>query len=539
MNVTLIALALLPAADPSGDEFFETKVRPVLVEHCVKCHGPAKQQGGVRLDGRDFLVKEIDGEPAVVKPGDAKTSRMMLAVRHEGDYPMPAKGKLADDQIAALTKWVEMGAPWPAAVVKAAGPAKPQWAFQPVANPTPPAGPDAEPIDRFLAAKLKAAKLDFGPPADKRVWLRRVSIDLTGLPPTSAETEAFLKDTSPTAAGTVADRLLASPAFGERWGRHWLDVARYADTRESGFQVDVRYPFAWTYRDWVIRAFNRDVPFNEFAALQVAADHLRQDPEHPDLAALGFLTVGRRFSANGEQEDDVIDDRIDVLSRGFLGLSVGCARCHDHKFDPIPTKDYYSLYGVMRGLTAVEKPFAATDAERKKLADFRADKERLHQTWVDHSLAHHATLFGDAFSADGYAASLLEWQSAKKFPVVLPKEFKANLSDRRRAILTRHDKSGWHPIAGPWLAFARLPSAGFAAASPGVLREIAESKRTLAPRVAALFRDRPAPTSLHEVAGRYGELFAEIDGRWRAALDGPRKHGTPVTTLGDRGSDEV
>ena len=337
---------------PEAVEFFETKVRPVLVETCVRCHGEKKQGSGLRLDSRAAVLEGGENGPAVV-PGDPDKSLLIQAVRqtHE-DIKMPPKGKLPEPAIGALAAWVKMGAPWSERPVPAgdqAQAAATHWAFQPIRVVAPPTVKDrawaASPIDAFVLAKLEAEGMTHSPPADKRTLIRRATFDLLGLPPTPGEVDAFLADDSPDAFARVIDRLLASPRYGERWGRHWLDVARYADTKGYVFTEERRYPYSYTYRDYVIRAFNDDKPYDQFLVEQIAADRLPGSAGKPSLAALGFLTVGRRFLNNNE---DIVDDRIDVVSRGLLGLTVTCARCHDHKFDPIPTDDYYSLFGVFR-----------------------------------------------------------------------------------------------------------------------------------------------------------------------------------------------
>ena len=538
----LVVLAVAPGADPATEEFFETSVRPVLADHCYSCHGPDKQKGGVRLDGPDFLFKEIDGNEPLVKPKDVKTSRVLAAVRHEGDYPMPPKGKLTPAQIGALEKWVAMGAPWPAvAVPSKAVDAKQHWAFQPIARSEPPAGSDPSPIDRFVKAKLAANGLTLSAPADRAVWLRRVTFDLTGLPPTPEELSAFEQSSITNLQSEmerVVDRLLASPAYGERWGRHWLDVARYADTREAGFQIDTRYPFAWTYRDWVIRAFNADLPFDEFVVRQLAADRVVDRHDHPEVAALGFLTVGRRFSNGNEPNaQDMIDDQLDVICRGLMGLTVTCARCHDHKFDPIPTRDYYSLYAVFNGEKLADRPTAATLEDRAKLVEFEAEAVRRRQAWEDYAVGMYPKLFGgDVHSAKGYADSMMEWHTSLTGEVVLPKEVKSRkLSERRRSILSGLSKQGWHPVLGPWFVMAKLPPTKYAEA----LADIAETDLKVNPLVAALFRDKPVPATAAEAAARYGELFAAVDQKWRAKLDAVRKDGLPFTKLGDPPADEV
>jgi hypothetical protein len=359
-TLPLVALWTLPAqsADAGGTkpspqavEFFETKIRPVLVEHCQSCHGPKKQQAGLRLDSRAAVLAGSDGGPVLV-PGQPEQSLLIRMVAHQSKVKMPPKGKLPQAAIDDLTAWVKMGAPWPEtpATVKNADPKdawKKHWAFQPVRPQTPPRVKNTvlvkTPVDAFLQAALEAKGLSLSPAADRRTLLRRVTFDLHGLPPTIEEIEAFERDTAPDAYEKVVDRLLASPRYGERWGRHWLDVARYADTKGYVFTEERRYAYAYTYRDYVIRAFNEDLPYDQFILQQLAADRLPPGEDKRALAAMGFLTLGRRFLNNMH---DIIDDRIDVTTRGLLGLTVSCARCHDHKYDPIPTKDYYSLHGV-------------------------------------------------------------------------------------------------------------------------------------------------------------------------------------------------
>jgi mono/diheme cytochrome c family protein len=337
---------------PEANEFFEKKVRPILIENCLSCHGPKKQQGSLRLDNRVSALKGGDSGPVVVA-GKPDESLLIKAIRHDGDLKMPPKGKLAADRVAALTEWVRMGAPWPddapAGATKStiADAREHHWSFRPVKKPEVPNVKNSEhvqtPVDSFILAKLETNSLSLSPPAERHALIRRVTFDLTGLPPTPSEVEAFVNDQSADAYSRLVDRLLASPAYGERWGRHWLDVARYSDTKGYVFTEERRYPNSFTYRDYVIRAFNEDKPYDRFIVEQLAADRLPVGDDNSALAALGYLTLGRRFLNN---QQDIIDDRIDVTMRGLQGLTVGCARCHDHKFDPIPTRDYYSLYGV-------------------------------------------------------------------------------------------------------------------------------------------------------------------------------------------------
>jgi len=367
LTVTLLIIGGSPAGTlaelPASADHFEKLVRPVLVEHCQKCHGPKKQESGLRVDSREALMRGGDGGPAVV-PGKPKEGTLLTAIRQAGKVSMPPSGKLTDPQIAALEKWVSDGAVWPeeppAAADKRTGGItaadRNHWAFKPVVAPPLPAVRDAawpaNEIDRFIRAKLDARGLKPNAVADKRTLIRRVTFDLTGLPPTPVEIARFLEDDSPGAFGTVVDRLLASKHYGERWGRHWLDVARYADTAGDGADYPVRE--AYRYRDWVIDAVNADMPYDQFLREQIAGDILaREGP--PALyagrvTATGFLAIGKRYGYNPGPDYQHLDfaDAIDSVGRSLLGLSLGCARCHDHKYEPITTADYYALYGIFQ-----------------------------------------------------------------------------------------------------------------------------------------------------------------------------------------------
>jgi cytochrome c553 len=351
---------------PTGEQlaFFEKKIRPALVEHCYKCHAAdaEKVRGGLLLDTREGLRKGGDTGPVVV-PGSPDRSPLIKAVRYRDEATkMPPKAKLPDEVIADLEAWVKMGAPDPRDGAKIATKeidiekGREFWAFQKPKKPTPPAVKGAawpkSDIDRFLLAGLEAKGLRPVGDADKRTLIRRAYLDLTGLPPTPEEVEAFVADTSPTAFEKVVDKLLASPRFGERWGRHWLDVARYAET--TGKTVNVNHPYAWRYRDYVIAAFNADKPYDQFIREQLAGDLMAtNDPKAKAerIIATGFLAIGPKAlnERNGIQfELDLADEQIDVTTQAFLGITAACARCHDHKFDPIPQKDYYALAGIFR-----------------------------------------------------------------------------------------------------------------------------------------------------------------------------------------------
>ena len=385
------ATGVVPTAEQLA--FFERHVRPVLVESCFKCHGPEKQKQGLRLDSREAVRKGSDDGP-ILTPENPEASPLVRALRREGDNPMPPKEKLPPGQADLLVQWVKMGAPYPATpgVAQDKLPdASKHWAFQPVRQPAEPTVKDAawvqSPIDRFVLAKLEGKGMTPSPPADRRTRLRRATFDLTGLPPTAAEIEAFENDTADGAFARVLDRLLASPRYGERWGRHWLDVARYADTKGYVFEEERRYPYAYTYRDWVIRALNEDLPYDKFLVAQIAADQM-PGAESRDLAAMGFLTVGRRFLNNVA---DIIDDRIDVIARGTMALTVACARCHDHKYDPIPTADYYSLYGVFASSTEPrDLPLLAAPEQSAPYQAFQKELEA-RQAKVDEFLQQKGT----------------------------------------------------------------------------------------------------------------------------------------------------
>ncbi len=361
----LVFIAPAPAADPSID-FFERKIRPVLVEHCYKCHSAEakKRKGGLALDTRAGLREGGDTGPAIV-PGKPNDSLLLKAVRYaDKELRMPPRAKLPATVIADLEKWVAMGAPDPRGTGSAAAEKKAIdleagrrfWAFQPPRGRPLPAVKDTAwphgPIDHFLLARLEAKGLKPAGDADRAVLLRRATFDLVGLPPTPEEIAAFVNDRSPDAFARVVDRLLAAPQFGERWGRHWLDVARFAES--SGGGRSLLFKDAWRYRDYVIEAFNRDRPYNRFVAEQVAGDLLPYNtPEERrrQLTATAFLALG---PTNYERQNkdllemDVIDEQLDTMGRAFLGMTIGCARCHDHKFDPIPTRDYYALAGIMK-----------------------------------------------------------------------------------------------------------------------------------------------------------------------------------------------
>ena len=350
-----------PNPTPDQVTFFETKIRPVLANSCFGCHGKDVQLAGLRLDSYTALLKGGESGPAII-PGSPEKSLLITAVHQNGKLKMPQGGKLKANEIADLEAWVKMGAIWPnGTATKKADPSS-FWSLQPVKKSRPPKVKHTtwvrNPIDAFILAKVESQHLVPNAEADRRTLIRRLSYDLIGLPPSPAEVDAFLGDKSANAYEKLVDRLLSSPRYGERWARRWMDVARYADTKGYVFEEDRTYHNAYTYRTWLINAFNKDLPYDQFITQQLAADRLPEVQNGDDktaLAALGFLNIGRRFL---NSQPDIIDDRIDVTMRGFQGFTVACARCHDHKFDPIPTQDYYSLYSIFASSNEVAAPIS-------------------------------------------------------------------------------------------------------------------------------------------------------------------------------------
>ena len=486
----------------------------MLADHCFKCHGEKKQKSGLRLDSREFVLKGGELGPVVVA-GKPEISRLILSVNHAKGpdiYAMPGEDeKLPPKAIAALTEWVRQGLPWPQEAKPLAQDPRKHWAFQPVVAPIPPVVTSTDvakirqPLDRFVLAKLKEAGLDFNPEAGREVIIRRLTLALAGYQPTAAEIAAFVADRDPLATEKLVDRLLASPAFGERWGRHWLDVARYADTKGYVFQEERRYPYAYTYRDWVVKAFNDDLPYDQFLRLQIAADQIVKDPENNrDLAALGFLTLGRRFL---NSTPDIIDDRIDVVMRGTQGLTMACARCHDHKFDPLPTAEYYSLYAIFNSSEEPKdlpplKPFTRTKeteefetelaVRQKKLDDFI--RSRYELSYSPEKTAAYLGLAAESLkdtkldanqkakAANLYAAVLGGWKTALK------------------ARLTPTD-----PVWGAWMSLQGVADAEFPKRFAALFAQPAQfADPLLRARLQA-----KAPAKVSELTATYAALLSE------------------------------
>jgi hypothetical protein len=370
-----LACGIALGQTPAQIEYFEKNVRPVLVASCQPCHNAKTKSSGLDLSSSAGFIAGGAGGTLIARD-QPESSHILKAIGYEDSLKMPPMGKLKPEQIESLTNWVKMGAPWPGADMAAAVvPASPKkeftqeqkgfWAFQPVVAPAVPkvkeTGWVRTPVDAFILAKLEEKGLNPAPAAQKTALLRRATFDVTGLPPTEREIQEFLADNSPKAFEKVVDRLLASPRYGERWGRHWLDVARYADS--TGNDEDHRYPYAWRYRDYVISVFNNDMPYDQFVREQIAGDLLPpaagEKINARGMVATGFLALGAKALAQVDKKKmlyDVWDEQVDVTSRAFLGLTMACARCHDHKFDPILTKDYYSMVGMFASTRSFEKP---------------------------------------------------------------------------------------------------------------------------------------------------------------------------------------
>ena len=546
--------------------FFESKVRPILAARCHSCHGAKKQESGLRLDSKSGFAKGGENG-AIVDAKQSDQSELVLAIRREGGRKMPPDKPLPAEEVDTLVEWVRRGAFWPDEsamptndLIRDA--AAKHWAFQPLSWPTRPvlvatAGWAQSPVDSFVLAKLREANLSPSPRADRHTLLRRVSLDLIGLPPTPDEMDAFIADDQPDAFERGVDRLLSSQQYGERWGRHWLDVARYADTKGYVFFEEKKFPWAWTYRDYVIRALNEDLPFDRFVLEQLAADQLELGDGKRPLAAMGFLTLGGRFMNNLH---DVLDDRIDVVSRGLLGLTATCARCHDHKFDPIPQADYYSLYGVFR--SSIEPPLLPEflpSPQTEEYTKFSTEMNARLKKLTDFVTGKHAAL---VTSARVRAAEyLLAAQAQMEKPPTDDFMLLADTNDVNPTMTLRWQvtleaaRKKPHPVWQPWTEFAALPSDQFAAKAGDVVRRLGTLARPsvdvghrqdvedrtaksghlpINPLVFAAVCE-PPPQSLNEVAARYGAILKRIDSKWQETL----KQQTNAKMLLDPNEEEI
>ena len=486
-------IGLLPAQD-----FFESRIRPVLIANCYGCHAETKTSG-LRVDSREGLLKGGNAGPAIV-PGDADHSLLIQAVSHTHErYKMPLGKKLAPAEIEDLKTWVSAGAVWPehaAPAVQARG-AKisPQqrgfWSFRPLAQVS-------GNIDTLVSERLQRAGMKPVAPASKTALIRRATFDLTGLPPTPAEVENFAADESPAAFAKVVDRLLASPHFGERWGRYWLDVARYAEDDIRGLSREA-YPNAWRYRDWVVQAFNSDMPYDEFVKAQIAADLL---PGKRNLAALGFFGLGPWYydlTVPPLARADERHDRVDAVSRGFLGLTVACARCHDHKFDPISTADYYALAGVFASSDYVEYPLApqaVVDEYARGQAHIQ-EQEKLIKDYTQKLSATLAEVL--ARQTEAYLMAALRGGTDEKLDAEILKRWVEYLGKRDRD----------HPLLNGWdaLVAKKAPEEDVRKFARGfqelVLSIMAEKKAIEDENQSLLAQHRPQKSSMKRLPNGY------------------------------------
>jgi len=536
-------------------QFFEAHVRPVLVNHCTECHGGELQENGLRLDSRAAIIKG-GTRGAALLPGDAEQSLLLHAVRHaDEELAMPPEEEpLSEEAQLALARWINDGAHWPEEDTAALASTpmeridqlrEEHWAFRPIGNPTPPAVPrgatdhgdwSRNEIDRFVLARL--AEVDFSPSprADRRTLIRRAYFDLVGLPPAYEQVEAFVADRSPDAYERLIDRLLAMPEYGQRWGRHWLDVARYSDTK--GYvrmnDYDPRYPFAWTYRDYVVRAFNEDIPYDEFLLQQLAADRLElSEDEQWKLAGLGFMNVGRRFFNHSHR---ILPERIDLVSRGLLGMTMMCAQCHDHKYDPLSVQDYYALYGVLdssREPGVAEMPLLDSPADEgdprfqeyakefsqrlqardKKLAELRDEINRELRARAADYLGQ--VVRGDLRRGEALAGKKNNAATATtRGPLrQQPGDELGGVSRWRQLMEARAKRYGKDasadPIFGLWRQLSELPEETFAAAAPAIVNEAAGANRLVQAELT-----KASPQSMVDVARAIGRVIEEVHGRW-------------------------
>jgi hypothetical protein len=499
-----------PGAEQDGIQFFETKIRPVLATQCFGCHSAQapKVQGGLLLDSQSGIRKG-GNSGIILDSGQPDHSLLLKAIRYQDkSLKMPRGKPLPPEIVSDFETWIRAGAPMPADAAPRDSVSRRFWSLQPPKDmPVPKAQHADRPrnaIDHFILVKLEEKGLALSPQADKRTLIRRVTYDLTGLPPTAAEVEAFLADQSPDAYANAVDRLLASPRYGERWGRYWLDVARYSDARNVG----ERFPFSYTYRDWVIRALNEDMPYDRFLTLQLAADLLPHTKDRRDLAALGYLSLGREFP---KSFPETVDDRIDVVARGMLGLTVACARCHDHKYDPIPTKDYYSWYSILSNIREpAELPLLNASARRTPLDDLWEPRlQRIRKIDLEYRQKRSAVMI--TFFKTQIADYLLAARDSRQMgnteieELVRDRQLNLHLLRRWRQRLADSQTSA-EPVFSLWHVLAAIPNAEFAAkAKPAI-----EAQTGGNAQITEAFR-KSSPASIRDAASLYASVLLRYD----------------------------
>jgi hypothetical protein len=511
-HLTLLTITMPVVVADEGEEFFERIVRPLLVEQCSRCHGAQKQNGGLRIDSRAALLTGGDSGPAVV-PGRPDQSLIVQAVIRSEDLAMPPDKPLLKHQVDGLKQWIAGGAIWPAGTGRLQtmtdSSATDHWSFKSVQKPLVPEHEDdwgINEIDAFVRRSLRANELKPAATADRRTLLRRAGYALTGLPPSTEALTEFLQDQQADAWPRAVDRMLDSQHYGEHWARHWLDVARYSDTKGYVYAREERFwVHAWAYRDWVIESLNADLPYDRFLLLQLAADQV-DDRVEGDLAAMGFLTLGRRFLG---LQDDIIDDRIDVVCRGTMGLTVSCARCHDHKYDPIPTTDYYALYGVFDSCAEELVPLSAVAADQTFADELSKRLEALssnRRKRCDEASAQIRARLGEYLFAQ---TELHKYPPAGFDQVIVAADLHPRIVSEWQSWLYDSERRG-EPVFRAWHEFHRLPPESFAQSAAMVTQRLATLPASeLNPLVAAAFT--AAPSSFGEVVERYTKLLTEAD----------------------------
>lgn len=504
------------------EHFFEQHVRPLLIKHCIECHGPKKQFAELRLDSRAHMLKGGESGPAV-NVNHPEASLLISAVRRES-LEMPPEQPLKKDEIEILTTWITQGAVWPDKAVigkETKTDYAEHWAFQPIRNPDRPKVKDItwpqNEIDDFILSQLEAQQLKPSPPAKPATLLRRITWDLTGLTPSAEQSSNFTNSQSPHSIESVIEQQLASPHYGERWGRYWLDLARYADTKGYVFFEKPTFHNAFTYRDYVIQSFNQDKPFDQFILEQLAADVLKDQIPHQSQAALGFITLGPRFK---NDTHDIISDRIDVVTRGLLGLTVGCARCHDHKYDPVSIEDYYSLYGVFRNsLEPIHLPFrnlenlpAPLKAQAQNIKQAAANLEQLYQQQYESVLQGTYERLAEYLSA---AQSHRSGPDTVKFDVIVDgDDLNPEVLLKWQEFLDLTEKNN-SPVFSLWHQLAKIPDAQFASQAPLQIQQALRNRNS--DRVISLIASQLLKNKLErfpDVIRGYETLFKQIDQEW-------------------------
>jgi len=529
----LVGIVTRGSLGHAGEVHFDRDIRPILAEHCLECHGPdaGSRQGDLRLD------TDEGAKPQAVLPGrpdESELVRRILATDPDLRMPPPAKGPgLTAIEIDTLRRWIEAGAPYEG-----------HWAFAPIRRPpVPPTNrPANTDIDRFLASAREARGLAEPPQIGRRELIRRATFDLTGLPPAWEEVEAFETDSSPDgeAFARVVDRLLASPRYGERWGRHWLDIARYADTHGGSAIGFTTFPFSYTYRDYCVRSFNGDVPWDRFITEQVAADQMGLAANDPALAGLGFLTIGMQF----RNRHDLLDDQIDVVSRGLMGLTIACARCHDHKYDPVTASDYYALAATLAPSQPPElPPVIGSPEETPALADYRRELQRRQTIRDDMARDQIAVMQGRLRMQVGLylrelAKGTPEQDLTSAFLSFRTDDVRPHVLNRWRTYLATMPADD--PVFGPWVRLRDLPAADVQPrcveivaaltaengdpAAAAARNGLGEETPKWNPLVLASLAERN-PATLADVADVYGAVFATAQREWLGGLAASAEEG--------------